>query len=183
MSIFTSKRERRFWLWVLAVLAAIYSTLGLAGALVEFLHDRNLLDVSFILGAILVLVTILTQGLKVGPGGVEITVGLGIAVTYFMIFVRMGIPTVERTHLIEYGVVAILIYEALKERLRNGRRVPVPAVLAIIVTALLGLLDESIQALLPGRVYDFRDVGFNAIAGLMAIMASQALAWGRMRFN
>ena len=35
MDLFTSDRERRLWLWTLAVLVAIYSTLGLARALVE----------------------------------------------------------------------------------------------------------------------------------------------------
>jgi hypothetical protein len=54
-----------------------------------------------------------------------------------------------------------------------------PAVLAVLITALLGLLDESIQALLPNRVFDMIDVGFNALAGFMAIIASLALAWAQ----
>ena len=58
---------------------------------------------------------------------------------------------------------------------------PVPAVLAIVATALLGWLDEAIQLFLPDRVYDLRDVGFNALAGLMAVVASAALAWARRR--
>jgi hypothetical protein len=37
------------------------------------------------------------------------------------------------------------------------------------------------SAILPNRVYDLRDVGFNAFAGLMAIAASLALAWARRR--
>ncbi|MCK5438817.1 MAG: hypothetical protein KAI97_02685 [Gemmatimonadetes bacterium] len=49
------------------------------------------------------------------------------------------------------------------------------------MTALLSWLDEGIQALLPSRVYDLRDVGVNALAGLMAIAASLALARARRR--
>jgi VanZ family protein len=64
---------------------------------------------------------------------------------------------------------------------RNNRRVPTPAVLAIGVTALIGWLDEGIQALLPNRFYDIQDVGFNALAALMAIVASLALEWARGR--
>ena len=45
--------------------------------------------------------------------------------------------------------------------------------------ALLGLLDEGIQAILPNRFFDLRDVRFNALAGLMAIPASLALARAR----
>jgi len=33
MSLFSSKREKRLWLWALAAVIALYSTLGLAGAL------------------------------------------------------------------------------------------------------------------------------------------------------
>ena len=181
MSIFTSDRERRLWLWTLAVLVAIYSSLGLAGALVGALRDRDLLSASFALGALLLLLVTVTHGLQTRPGGVEIMIAFGVVVVYFMVFVRMGIPEGERHHLFEYGLVAVLIYQALTERLHNGRRVPAPAALALVVTALLGWLDEGIQAILPNRVYDVRDVGFNSLAGLMAIGVILVLAWVRRR--
>jgi len=82
-----------------------------------------------------------------------------------------------RAHLlIEYGVVAALIYEALSERVRNGRHIPGPAAVAVVVTACLGLLDEGIQAMLPSRVFDVRDIFFNAFAGFMVIAARLAIA-------
>ena len=64
----------------------------------------------------------------------------------------------ERTHLFEYGIVAVLIYQALSERAGNGRRVRAPALLALVATILLGWLDEGLQALIPNRVYDNFDV-------------------------
>ena len=85
----------------------------------------------------------------------------------------------ERTHLIEYGVVAVFIHEALTERASHGRRVPVPAALAILATALLGALDECIQAFLPTRVFDVQDIVFNTLAAVMAIATSLALGWAR----
>ena len=39
------------------------------------------------------------------------------------------------------------------------------------VIAVLGWLDEGFQANLPNRIYDVRDVVFNVLACLMAIMA------------
>ena len=102
----------------------------------------------------------------------------GLRTVYLIAWVRIPIPE-ERTHLIEYGLVATLIYLALRERKRNGRQVSFPAGLALVMTALLGLLDECIQALLPNRVFDLVDVGFNVLAGLMAIGAIVAIAWGR----
>lgn len=124
MNLFTSDRERRLWLWVLAVVGAIYSTLGLARTLAGVLRDRDLLDASFVLGMLLVGAAIVALALKTRPGGAEIGIGLGVAATFLLVFLRMAIPE-ERTHLIEYGVVAMFSYEALKERASQGRRVPI----------------------------------------------------------
>jgi len=180
MSLFTSDRERRLWFWALAVVIAIYSTLGPAQVLAEALRERNLLRVSVAVVLLLAGATIAGRWAKGRPGRREIGVALGVTAAYLMTLFRILSPE-ERTHLIEYGVVAILIHQALTERLRHERRVPAPAALAVAVTALLGWLDEGIQALLPGRVYDIRDVGFNALAGLLAIVASLALARARRR--
>ena len=182
MSLFTSHRERRLWLWTLVVLVAIYSTLGLVSTLAGELRDRGLIEASFWLGLFLIGAAIVMQGLKRRPGGAEIGVALGVAGAYLIAFLRMTSPE-ERTHLIEYTVVALLIHEALTERASNGRRVPVPALFAIGATALLGVLDEGIQALLPSRVFDPIDILFNALAGLMAVLASVALAWARRRVS
>lgn len=178
MQLFTSKRERNLWLWVVAVVVAIFSTLGLAQTLAGILQDRELLDGTFLIGLFLVLATIVAMALKSRPRGIEIGVILGIAAVYLLVFLRMAVPA-ERSHLIEYGVLAVFVYQALLERRSQGRRVPVPALVALLVTAFLGLLDESIQALLPNRHYEIVDVGFNALAALMAIGASVALVWVR----
>lgn len=180
MAFFTSARERRLWAWTLAVVVAIYSTLGLARTLAGFLGDSALGAGLFILACLLVLAAVVTQGLKMRPSGAEIAVALGVVAAYLLVFVRMTIST-ERSHLVEYGVVAIFIFEALTERARNGRRVPFPALLAVLATTLLGVLDEGIQAVLPSRVFDPRDILFNVLAGAMAIAASLALALARAR--
>lgn len=173
--LFTSDRERRLWLWTLAVMVAIYSTLGPARTLADALREHNLLRVSFALVLLLVVVAIAASWVKRRPGRAEIGVALGVALAYLGTFLRMGSPE-ERTHLIEYGIVAALIHQALLERVRNGRSVPAPAALTVAVTALLGVLDECIQALLPNRVFDVRDIFFNAFAGFMVIAARLALA-------
>ena len=120
---------------------------------------------------ILVGATIVTQGVKARPGGTEIAVALGVTAAYLMVFLRMAVLE-ERTHLIEYGVLGVFIHEALAERARQGRRVPLPPLLAILATAALGLLDECIQAFLPSRIFDPQDILFNLLAGTMAVAAS-----------
>ena len=160
-------------------MAAIYATLGLASILTGVLYHQGASAVAFLGSMLLIGVTILTQGLKVRPGGHEIGIALGVAVVYFFMFFRMAIP--ERSHLIEYSVVAVFIYEALTERVRQGRRVPVPALLAILATSLVGALDEGIQVFLPSRVFDPVDILFNVLAAVMAVIAMAALGWARRR--
>ena len=137
LSVFTSERERRLWAWTLAVVVAIYSTLGLARTLFDLLGHLDLGVGLFLVCCLLVVATAVTQGLRVRPGGAEIAVALGVMAAYLLVFVRMSIPT-ERSHLIEYGVVALFIHEALAERARHGRRVPAPALLAVLAATLIG---------------------------------------------
>jgi hypothetical protein len=181
-ALFASDRERRLWLWALVAVVAIYASLGPARTLAGWLRDRNLLRLSMALALLLAVAAIAVGWARRRPSLGEIGVALGVAAVYGMVWVRVE-TLEERTHLFEYGLVAVLIYQALLERQRRGRRVPVPALLAIAATALLGWLDEGIQALLPHRVYDRRDAGVNALAGLVAIAASLALSWARQRFG
>ena len=118
LPFFTSERERRLWIYTLSLVIAIYSTLGLASKLAAVLYDQGLSAIILLTCMALVGLTILTQGLKVRPGGREIGVGLGITVVYLMVMFRLTIP--ERSHLIEYGVVAAFIYEALAEPKSQG---------------------------------------------------------------
>lgn len=177
MSLFTSPRERRLWLATFTVIAAIYATIGLASTLSGFLYNQSLSAVIFLAGMFFIGVTILTQGLQIRPAGLEIGVGLGIAVVYLFLFFRMSIP--ERSHLIEYSVVAVLIYEALVERNNQGGSVPVPPLIAVLATSLVGALDEFIQLFLPDRVFDPVDILFNSLAAVMAVVGVVVLGWAR----
>ncbi|MDE2896782.1 MAG: VanZ family protein [Chloroflexota bacterium] len=181
MSLFSSPRERRLWLWTLAVVAAVYSTLGLAGTLAGALREYGLLDAStlglfalFLLGA-----TILTLGLRVRPSGIEIAVMFGVAFAYLLLILRSTYLPEERTHLMEYGVVGVFIHAALAERASQGRRVPLAPVVAVVLTAALGVVDEGIQWLLPNRVFDPVDMLFNLLAGATSVAAVVTLAWAR----
>ena len=183
MSFFTSDRERRLWIWTLVVVAAIYSTLGPAQVLVAMLRERNLLRISFALILVMIGVAIIWRWVKQSPGWRELGMWLAAAAVYIFAFFRVE-TLEERSHLIEYSLVAILIYQALLERARQGRHVPYLAALAFGASVALGFLDEGIQAILPKRVFDLVDVGFNALAAFMAIVVSMALGWARgLRFR
>ena len=91
----------------------------------------------------------------------------------------MALPE-ERTHLVEYGVVAAFMHEALTERTDGERRV-LAALLALLGATLAGALDECIQLFLPNRVFDPQDLFFNFSAAAMAVAASAAMGWARRR--
>lgn len=169
MSLFLSKRERYLWISTLTVLISIYSSLGLAGLMAEGLQNRGWVEIFFAIFAFLTLIVFITQGLKVRPGGVEIAVGLGMMITFSMVIIRMGIPVLERTHLIEYGLLATFIFQALVEGAQNGRNVPLLPVVTILVTSIFGIIDELILAILPNRIFDIRDVFFNVLSAIIAV--------------
>lgn len=178
-SFFSSRRERRLWLWALGVVAAIYASLPFVGAIAAALRERGILVAAFVAGFVLVIAAIVGAALRRRPGRRELWVGLGVVAAYVMVVVRLGIGPEERTHLFEYGLVAALVYHALAERATNGRRVWAPAVTSVLLTAAVGWIDEGIQWMLPNRVYDLRDVGFNALAAFMAVAAIATLRWAR----
>lgn len=173
MAVFTSVLERRLWTLAAAVVTTIYATLGLAGSLPERLGSDDLAAAVFIVGMLLVAAATIVFALRTRPSTGVVAAALGIAAVYVMVPLRLTLA--ERSHLFEYGVVAILIFAALSERIANGSRVRYPSLVAIISAALVGAIDEGIQALLPNRVFDIQDIGFNALAGSMAVMAALVL--------
>jgi len=71
----------------------------------------------------------------------------------------------ERIHLIEYGLLAFLIWRAL--RFRCSLRVALPA--AFGITIALGWIDEVIQYFEPSRHYQNSDVVLNAVSAVLAL--------------
>ncbi len=179
VSIFTTKRERRLWLALVIVLAAIYATLGQTPAIVAALGTDIIesAEANLVFALLILLVVIPIFFIDKRLAHVEIAVGIGIAAVLLLTWLRLG-SWEERTHLFEYALVAALVHEALLERKSNGRRVPLPALLALMISMLLGLLDECVQAILPNRVFDPIDVAFNSLAAIVIIGARWL--WARL---
>ena len=181
MPLFKSSREKRYWLYACIVLVALIVSLIFAESLVRLSDNEELLGLIGFLGMLLIAATIIVHGLKTRPSKVEITVWLGLAAVFLILYMRIGHP--ERTHLMEYGVMAIFIHKALMERASHIKKISRPGLLAFLLTALIGALDEFIQLLLPGRVFDPIDILFNTLAAFASIGASLIILWVRKRFN
>ncbi len=177
----TSTREKRLWFWTFAVFAAIFSTLFIGKPLATHLQDQNIQAAIFVLGMLLAAGAVVTHGLKAKPSSIELSVLLGITAVYIMFAFRLGAP--ERSHLVEYSVLAIFIHKALIERARHTEPIVQPALFAWIIAFFIGVTDESIQIVLPNRVFDIVDILFNGIAVTMAIASTLLLNWAHNRTN
>ncbi|MFZ5440913.1 MAG: VanZ family protein [Myxococcota bacterium] len=158
-----SPRAARFAL--AALLLSIYSTLGVVRGLTNALRDAGLLrlsvGVAFALAGLGVTVLVLRRPELRRPRTIAL---LGASAgLYALVIWPMHSPE-EKLHFIEYGAVAVLAWLSFPA-LSGGRRFAAAAGFTLAA----GWLDEGIQALLPSRYYDLRDVAFNASAGLMAL--------------
>ena len=179
MSLFASSREQRLWFWAFAVVAAIFASLFMGRPLADQLRDQNTQAVFFLIGLILVGAVVLFHGLQSKPGKWEMVTLLGIIAAYTMLIFRLGAP--ERSHLIEYSVLAVFIHKALKERAQHRNPYLNPALLAIGMAFAIGVIDETIQIFIPHRVFDPEDILFNGMAILLAIGFSILLNWVRKK--
>jgi hypothetical protein len=180
MTWFTSERERRLWTWAVGVILAIFSTLVWGGKLAEAINGSDVSTILFAAGFILVLTTIVTQGLTLQPRGIEVFITLGIVAVVLFLFSRLW-SSIERSHLLEFGVLSVFTYEALVERWRGLRSVAAAALAAILMTSVIGVMDEGLQVFLPQRVFDLQDILFNMLAAVGAVSATLALRWVRQR--
>jgi len=181
MPYFTSLREKRYWFWAILVYITILSTLFIGQPLANELRDQNVQAIFFLLGMALVATAVIIHGLLTKPSNIEYAVLFGIIAVYIMFFLRLGAP--ERSHLIEYSVLAILLHKAFKERFVLDNKIFKPAFFSLFVGILLGTLDESIQLLIPHRYFDPQDIIFNCLAVTMAIGTSLLLNWLNRRLK
>ncbi|QBA64965.1 VanZ family protein [Muriicola soli] len=177
----TNIRKRYLWLAVLIVYLTILSTLFIGQPLANELRDQNVQAVFFLFGMFMVGIAVLLHGLISKPSKIEYAVLFGIIGVYVMFFFRLGAP--ERSHLIEYSALAILLHKAIRREIAPERSIWLPAILAWLSGIFLGTLDEGIQYFLPERVFDPVDIVFNSMAISMAIIATMLLNWLNKKFT
>ncbi len=179
--LFTSYREKYLWGWVLLIIIAIFSTLFIGKPLANQLRDQDVQAIFFGIGLLLVTVSVISYGVQTSPGKIEMSTLIGVIAVYLLFIFRLGAP--ERSHLIEFSVLAVFIHKAFIERSQQKKLLFHPAFFALITTFFIGVVDESIQLFLPNRVFDLEDLIFNGIAALMAVFSNLLLTWTKKRFK
>jgi VanZ like family len=164
-------RKVAAWAWVGSCTLAIFSIVPLARLIQNFVSSRwgraafGFTVLGGIGAAFLGLVYILYFRLKTRslPRYLWLTVILGLYVQFTL---RLWRAPEEAVHFLEYGLLGFLLFRALSLTIRD-KSVYLTAFLA---GSLVGTADEILQWLTPGRYWDFRDVGLNALAaGLIQV--------------
>ena len=168
--------ERRLWISAGSLVLAIYASAYFVQLPLAALRERGLLGPTVWVGLALAAAAGLVLVGRARPGAWEVALLGAAAGVYLLLIRRLGIIQ-ERIHLIEYGLVGGLVYEALRERwavaerprATRPRRQRFPALAAVLIATAAGWGDELVQAVLPNRYYDLRDVATNAEAAALLV--------------
>ncbi|MBI3616750.1 MAG: VanZ family protein [Candidatus Omnitrophica bacterium] len=159
--------RRKYWVWALGWTLTIYATLYLVRPVCEFLKKT----VPFDLAVNIVFAACLSVTMVIFFRKYKMTDGFGYVLLLLILSgYAYGLATIphpeEKIHFIEYGILAYLVFRAL--RLDHGAWAAYVGALAL--TAALGWVDEGIQHLLPKRYYQTSDVVLNAVSGLLGLL-------------
>lgn len=189
--VFVSRRERRLWLAAGLCVFLIYSSLYVARPIAERLREGNVLSVAVAAAFLVAAVLIVWRLMAVGAGWRTLSAASAVGLGYMVLLTTVPMLPEERLHFLQYGVVAALIFLALEERRSRAaadaardpdwlsRLPPLPT--AVVLSGIVGWIDEGIQAVLPNRVYDIRDVIFNVTAALICLLSVKGVQWVRSR--
>ena len=99
------------------------------------------------------------------------------AIGYTVVFTSLRAQRLERTHLAQYGIAAWLAWRAVTPHVRSA---PAAYAAAALIGTAIGWGDELVQAVLPNRVYDLRDVAMNAAGAVLGVIVLAACRAGRV---
>lgn len=146
-------------IWWIAILAFV----PFGRPVVDAFRSRGLLVLGTTVGLAVVFAAIVVASVVLRRRGVvaprQRLVALAL-VAVLLAAVQLLPRAEERWHVVQYGLLGVLVWLAIGSRFE--RRILVAALLVGVA----GWLDEGVQLILPDRVYDWMDVGLNAASGL-----------------
>lgn len=172
MRLLPQPSPARSWTFVGLYLIALFASLPFVRAVVITLRQQHLLGASVTLlyfAAVAGLVYHIVFDVRLSDKVAFLSLILLAALGGSLI---LGLSVAEeRIHFLQYGLLALMTRATLSWHCR-----PLHQYLgAIVIAAGAGWLDELVQGVIPDRVYDLRDVGINAVAALLAVVADEAL--------
>ena len=159
--------EALSWAYLAAGVLVIYCTIPLARAFREAVNEQLGREVFlYVTLAIVLAVTIAAvvslSRRKLPVNAYLCLIAIFVAFMAFVYYLR-DIPE-EAFHVVEYGVLGLLVYRALTHRVRDYSIY----LLGILVVGMFGIVDEYIQWVVPSRYYELRDIGINFCAAALS---------------
>ena len=174
------------WAWLaLVYLTAVYATLPFARAIwrqmAPLIARRE--SLWFMAAGVVLAAVLAVRAWAAGPrrrvGGVVLLAAVLAAYAALLLVFYRGRLTIEKVHLIEYGVLAYLALNAANVTRHGGTG----ALLAGAFVAAAGAGDEALQKLIPLRYFDVYDIVANWLGGALGaaawVAASRHSPWRR----
>lgn len=164
----TERWELKSWLWVFFFSLFIFSTVPLARGVQRFVYSTigkeffTYAVFLIVLVALTILLYLFVFKLRIRRVSQYIYL-LICASIYGYFIIRLKEHPEEAIHFVEYGILYYLFFVALSKKIRDRTIYITSAFFVLFV----GTLDEFLQWMMPERFWDFRDVGFNALAGVI----------------
>ncbi len=171
-----TKAEKRLWIAAAVIQTTIYLSLSLGDNVVRYLRNNNYLR-AFVAVILLLSLVAMAVALKRARPPIQVYgVVLMMLAVYAVVLFYIPRPE-EKLHIVQYGAVTGLIFEALRQRFGPGRNLVSVFAVALVLGCALGTLDEGIQYLLPDRVGEFSDALLNWEAAFLAAFSLLQVRW------
>ncbi len=160
-------KKKKFWawLWVALCILAIFLVVPLARTIQSFVSTRwgrpffgyaVLVSVGI---AFLGVIYVLFFRLRIRSFWRLLWLA-SVAALYVYFTLKLWRTPEEAVHFLEYGLLGFLLFRALSLSIQDKSIYAA----AFLIASLVGIGDEILQWMMPGRFWDFRDVGLNALA-------------------
>lgn len=94
-------------------------------------------------------------------------------IALYAVIIVTSIGFDKKMHLIEYGLLTYLLFDALRYRFTAVS----VYILSLVLTTLIGVLDEILQYFAPGRSFDLEDLSSNVLAGILMLVLIVIVEW------
>jgi hypothetical protein len=160
------------WFWVGLCSLAIFFVVPFARAIQKFTSTHFgasffiILLLAVVAIAALAVLYVLFFRLKIRRISQYVWLALFAGLYFYIGLARITNPS-EGAHYLEYGLLGCLLFRAWRFSIPDAAVYPA----AFFSGALVGILDEIVQWIAPGRYWDLPDVGLNALAVGLVLLA------------
>jgi len=161
----SSKKAVLAWLWVALCTLTIFLVVPLARTIQKFVSARwgrpffgyAVLAITAFMFCAVVYVLVFRLKIRSPSNYLWLT---AVAALYIYFTLQLWRAPEEAVHFLEYGLLGFFLFRALSLKIRDKTIY----LTAFLIGSLIGITDEILQWMMPGRYWDFRDAGLNALA-------------------